>query len=59
MLARNPAIVQAYAMGCDSMKEVAQAFNIHYATVSRIVKKGSGKSTNARPDPYTCLDPYT
>ncbi len=41
--ARNPAIVQAYATGCYSMKEIAQAFNIHYATVSRIVKKGAAK----------------
>ena len=36
---RNPAIVQAYATGCYSMKEIAHAFDIHYATVSRIVKK--------------------
>ena len=43
MPARNPAIVQAYATGCYSMKEIAQAFNIHYATVSRIVKKGVEK----------------
>ena len=41
--ARNPAIEQAYATGCYSMKEIAQAFNIHYATVSRIVKKGVEK----------------
>jgi putative transposase len=39
MPARNPAIVQAYATGCYSMKEIAQAFGVHYATVSRIVKK--------------------
>ena len=39
MPARNPAIVQAYATGFDSMKEIAQAFDVHYATVSRIVKK--------------------
>ena len=37
---RDPAIVQAYATGCYSMKEIAQAFDIQYATVSRIVKKG-------------------
>ena len=36
---RNMAIVQAYAMGCYSRKEIAQTFDIHYATVSRIVKK--------------------
>ena len=40
MPVRNPAIVQAYATGCYSMKEIAQAFYIHYATVSRIVNKG-------------------
>ena len=40
MPACNPAIVQAHATGCYSMKEIAQAFTIHYATVSRIVKKG-------------------
>ncbi|NMM05800.1 transposase [Polaromonas sp.] len=38
MPARNPAIVQAYATGCYSMKEIARAFNIHYATVSRVLK---------------------
>ena len=43
MLARNPAIVQAYATGCYSMKEVAQTFNIHYATMRRIVKRGVEK----------------
>ena len=41
--ARYPAIVQAYATGCYSMKEIAQAFNIHYATVTQIVKKGVKK----------------
>ena len=35
---RNMAIVQACATGCYSMTEIAQAFEIHYATVSRIVK---------------------
>ena len=35
----DAAIAQAYATGCYSMKEIAQAFEIHYATVSRIVKK--------------------
>ena len=39
MPARNPAIVQAYATGFYSMKEIAQAFDVHYATVSRIMKK--------------------
>jgi putative transposase len=36
---RNPAIVQAYATGCYSMKEIAEAFDVHYATVSRVLKK--------------------
>jgi putative transposase len=40
---RDPAIVQAYATGCYSMKEIAQAFDIHYATVSRIVKNRAEK----------------
>ena len=39
MTDRNTAIAQAYATSCYSMKEIAQAFDIHYATVSRIVKK--------------------
>ena len=43
MPARNPAIVQAYATGCYSMKEIAGAFDIHYATVSRVLKKGVEK----------------
>ena len=40
MPARNPAIVQAHATGCYSMKEIAKAFTIHCATVSRVVKNG-------------------
>ena len=40
---RNPAIEQAFATGCYSMKEIAQEFDIHYATVSRIVKIGATK----------------
>ena len=35
---RNSAIVKAYATGRYSQKEIAAAFDIHYATVSRIVK---------------------
>ena len=30
----QPSLVLAHATGCYSMKEIAQAFNIHYATVS-------------------------
>ena len=44
MPARNPDIVQAYATGCYSMKEIAQAFDIHYATVSRALKKAWKKA---------------
>lgn len=36
---RNTALAQAYATGCYSMKEIAQAFDMHYATVSRAVKR--------------------
>ena len=35
---RNSAIAKAYASGRYSQKEIASAFEIHYATVSRIVK---------------------
>ncbi|MES2944850.1 MAG: helix-turn-helix domain-containing protein [Pseudomonadota bacterium] len=35
---RNSAIVKAYCTGRYSQKEIADAFGIHYATVSRIVK---------------------
>ena len=38
MLERNTAIVQACATRCYSMKDIAQAFEIHYATVGWIVK---------------------
>ena len=35
---RNLAIVRACATGCYAMKDIAQAFEIHYATVGRIEK---------------------
>ena len=35
---RNSAVTKAYATGRYSQKEIAEAFDIHYATVSRIVK---------------------
>jgi putative transposase len=38
MADRNSAIVKAYASGRCSQKEIASAFDVHYATVSRIVK---------------------
>ena len=39
----NIAIVHAFATGCYGMTEIAQVFEIHYATLSRIVKKGGIK----------------
>ena len=44
---RNSAITKAYASGRYSQKEIARAFAIHYATVSRIVKV----KTNLPPTP--------
>ena len=38
MPVRNTALVEACVTGCYGMTEIAQAFEIHYATVSRIVK---------------------
>jgi hypothetical protein len=35
---RNSAMAQAYATGCYSLKEIGQAFSLHYATVSRLVR---------------------
>ena len=35
---RNGAMAQAYATGCYSFKEIGQAFGLHYATVSRLVR---------------------
>ncbi len=35
---RNAAITLAFQTGCYSLKEIGQAFGLHYATVSRIVK---------------------
>jgi len=35
---RNRAMAQAYATGCYSLKEIGQAFGLHYATVSRLVR---------------------
>ena len=40
---RNTAIVQAWATGCYTMKEIAHAFEIHYATVTRIVEVGASR----------------
>ena len=38
MPVRNDAIMQAYATGRYGQKEIAIAFGLHYASVSRIVK---------------------
>ena len=35
---RNAAIAQAHASGCYSLKDIGQAFSLHYASVSRIIK---------------------
>jgi putative transposase len=35
---RNQAIAQAHATGCYSLKEIADAFGLHYATISRVVR---------------------
>jgi putative transposase len=35
---RNRAIAQAFQTGCYSLKDIGQAFGLHYATVSRIIK---------------------
>ncbi len=36
---RDAAIAQAYASGVYSLKEIADAFGLHYATISRIVRR--------------------
>jgi putative transposase len=35
---RNTAIASAFQTGCYSLKDIGQAFGLHYATVSRIIK---------------------
>lgn len=39
MPARNPAMCKLTPWGCYSMKEIDWTFNIHCATVSRILKR--------------------
>ena len=46
---RNAAIVQVCATRCYSMKDIAQAFENHYATVSRIVKMTGNFLGDGRP----------
>ena len=36
---RNEGIVSAYDSGDYSMKDIADAFNVHYSTVSRVIKR--------------------
>ena len=38
---RDTAIAQAYATGCYSLKEIGQAFGLHYATVSRVARSAA------------------
>ena len=40
---RNAAMAQAYATRCYSLKDIALAFGVHYATVSRAVNDGRNK----------------
>jgi len=37
-------MVQTYATGCYSLKEISQAFGLHDATVSRLVRVVEGES---------------
>lgn len=39
---RNEGIVTAYQTGDYTMKQIADEFGLHYATVSRIIKKAEG-----------------
>lgn len=43
MPARDFAIALAYQTSCYSMKDIAQALDVHYTTVSRIVKKADAQ----------------
>jgi transposase len=36
--------MNVHATGCYSMKEIAWAFDVHYATVSRSVNKKQGEN---------------
>jgi len=38
-LSRNEGIVNAYQSGDYLMKQIAECFNVHYSTVSRVIKK--------------------
>jgi putative transposase len=36
---RNAAMAQAFATGAFTLRAIADAFGVHYATVSRVVRK--------------------
>jgi len=40
---RNDAIVMTYASGGYSLKEIGEYFNLHYSTVSGIIKSHKSK----------------
>ncbi len=56
---RNRAIFEAHVTYGYRLKEVGDYLGLHYATVSKIVKKvegkGGEKSVKARPDPRVCV----
>ena len=41
---RDLAILNAYASGGYSMKEIGEYFGLHYSRISRILKKAKGKT---------------
>ncbi|MSR11396.1 MAG: hypothetical protein EXR84_06290 [Gammaproteobacteria bacterium] len=41
---RDEAIIDAYASGGFSMKEIGEHFGLHYSRVSRILSKAQGKT---------------
>jgi putative transposase len=47
---RNSAIAQAHATGCYSLKQIAEAFGLHYATISRIVKAAETAQLDTEQD---------
>lgn len=48
---RNAAIAQAFQTGCYSLKEIGQAFGLHYATVSRIIKAQESENRDEVKEP--------
>lgn len=41
---RDEGIVRAYATGAYTMNQIARCYNIHYSTVSRVLKRHPGKN---------------